>query len=127
MTAQDYVDAIERHYLGDAGFVSALVLSPRDGAYVGVARALGGEVLHRTGEHATSDAAALALARMCGATKHEGDAGVTVDLRQTGCSWTLHYRTGMTPGGSPIDAVAHALRIARWHADNERVLRERGA
>lgn len=26
-----------------------------------------------------------------------------------------------------VDAVAHALRIARWHADNERVLRERGA
>lgn len=26
-----------------------------------------------------------------------------------------------------VDAVAHALRIARWHADNELVLRERGA
>lgn len=127
MTAQDYLDAIERHYLGDAGFVSALVLSPDLGVYVGVARVLGGEVLHRTGEHATPEAAALALAQMCGATKHCGAAHVTVDLRATGDGWTLHYATGMTPGRSPLDAVAHALRIARWHADNEMVLRERGA
>ena len=127
MTAQDYTDAVERHYLGDASFVSALVLSQRDGAYVGVARTLGGAELHRTAEHATSDAAALVLAQMCGATKHCGAAHVAVDLRATGDGWTLHYPTGMTPGRSPIDAVAHALRIARWHADNERVLRGRGA
>lgn len=66
MTAQDYLDAIERHYLGDAGFVSALALSPAPGRYVGVVRALGGEVLHRTGEHATSEDAARELARMAG-------------------------------------------------------------
>ena len=124
MTAQDYLDGVERHYLGER-FVSALVRSPRDGAYVGVARVLNGETLHRTAEHATSEAAALALAQMCGATKHDGAAHVTVDLRATGDGWTLHYPTGMTPGRSPLDAVAHALHIARWHADNEQVLRSR--
>lgn len=126
MTAQEYLDAIERHYLGGR-FVSALVLSPRPGVYVGTIRVLGGEEMHRTATHAYAVDAARELARMAGVTKHCGDAGVTVDLRATGVAWTLHYRTGSTPGRSPLDAVAHALRIARWHADNERVLRERGA
>lgn len=125
MTATDYLDAIERRYLGGR-LVSALVLSPRPGVYVGTIRVLNGVELHRTAEHATPEAAARELARMAGVTKHCGDAGVTVDLRTTGAGWTLHYATGMTPGRSPLDAVAHALRIARWHADNERVLRERG-
>lgn len=66
MTAQDYLDGVERHYLGDASFVSALVLSPRDGAYVGVARMLNGDVLHRTAEYATNEDAARELARMAG-------------------------------------------------------------
>lgn len=125
MTATDYLDAIERRYLADACFVSALVFSPLAGVFVGVVRVLGGEELHRTAERATSEDAARELARMAGVTKHCGDAGVTVDLRATGDAWTLHYRTGSTPGNSPLDAVAHALTIARWHADNERVLRER--
>ena len=127
MTATDYLDAIERRYLADACFVSALVFSPLAGVFVGVVRVLGGEELHRTAERATSEDAARELARMAGVTKHCGDAGVTVDLRATGAGWTLHYTTGSTPGRSPLDAVAHALRIARWHADNEQVLRERVA
>ena len=126
MTATDYLDAIERRYFADACFVSALVFSPLAGVFVGVVRVLGGEELHRTAERATSEDAERELARMAGVTKHCGDAGVTVDLRATGAGWTLHYATGMTPGCSPLDAVAHALTLARWHADNERVLRERG-
>lgn len=69
MTAQEYLDAIERHFLGDAGFVSALVLSPRPGVYVGTIRVLNGAELHRTAEHATNEDAARELARMAGVTR----------------------------------------------------------
>ena len=65
MTATDYLDAIERRYLADACFVSALVFSPRTGVYVGTVRVLGGE-LHRTAEHATDEDAARELARLAG-------------------------------------------------------------
>lgn len=65
MTAADYLDAVERRYL-DAGFVSALVLSPAPGLFVGVARELDGRELHRTAEHAASVDAARALARLAG-------------------------------------------------------------
>lgn len=122
MTSTDYLDAVERLHA-----VTAVTLSPAPGCFVGMARVPGGAELWRTSARRTPEGAALALAQMCGATKHCGDAGVTVDLRATGDAWTLHYRTGSTPGNSPLDAVAHALRIARWHEDNERVLRERVA
>ena len=65
MTAQEYLDAIERRYLGGR-FVSALVLSPRPGVHVGTIRVLNGAELHRTAEHATSEDAARELARMAG-------------------------------------------------------------
>ena len=67
MTAADYLDAVERHFLNDARFVSALVLSPRPGAFVGVARVLAGEELHRTATHAYAVDAARELAQIAGA------------------------------------------------------------
>ena len=66
MTATDYLDAIERRYLADACFVSALVFSPRTGVYVGTVRVLGGEELHRTATHAYPVDAARELARLAG-------------------------------------------------------------
>ena len=69
MTATDYLDAIERRYLADACFVSALVFSPLAGVFVGVVRVLNGAELHRTAEHATNEDAARELARMAGVTR----------------------------------------------------------
>ena len=34
----------------------------------------------------------------------------------------IHYPTGYTPGRTRLDALAHALRIARWHLANARVV-----
>ena len=33
----------------------------------------------------------------------------------------IHYPTGYTPGRTRLDALAHALRIKRWHLANARV------
>ena len=34
----------------------------------------------------------------------------------------IHYPTGYTLGRTPLDALAHALRIKRWHLANARVV-----
>jgi len=67
MTPGDYLDAVERRYLGDPRFVSALLLSPREGVFVAKVRTLAGTVLRQTAEHATREAAARELAQIAGA------------------------------------------------------------
>lgn len=34
----------------------------------------------------------------------------------------IHYPTGWTPGRDHMDALAHALRIKRWHLANAKVV-----
>ncbi len=34
----------------------------------------------------------------------------------------IHYPTGYTPGRTRLDALAHALRIKRWHIENAHVV-----
>jgi hypothetical protein len=34
----------------------------------------------------------------------------------------IHYPAGYTPGRDRLDAMAHALRIKRWHLANARVV-----
>lgn len=126
MTATDYLDAVERRFLGDARFVSALVLSPRPGAYVGVARTIAGAALHQTAEQATAEDAARELARIAGASKHAGDAGLAARFSRSrdGERAYLHTGAGCVPGADLLDALAHALVHARRSLANRARLRE---
>ena len=48
-------------------------------------------------------------------------------FERMGTLWAIHYPRGYTIAATRLDALAQALRIARWHLDNARVIASWGS